>query len=410
MDRWTRSGSYRVVRIGLATRGTSGRDDDAASHESVYARTTANSAHRVVYRGLIRSRRISHAGASGDPSLVLLRFNDHVRRPTLTHYARPLRYRTFRLDDITGAYNEFGSIVAFQPVGRWAADASAQDVYEDDALFDTLYPEAVRSVRGALGVSERDIRFSFRLSVGSEVGADWDWARITDDDTEAALLVEAVLIFLLCSRTEQLLAGLPETRRSERRQKLLVEYAEGLFGLERPEQFLVNQAEIEKMDTLYRAWDLSTHVRVAKERVGQSITNISFFAEHKEKAQANLMNLLLGAIAVLSAAEVVPDVLETATGTPAPVVTRALVIAAVMLVAWAVGRYVLAPVAERTYHAWVDRQASRKLSQRPTVDATAKAEAPRAAPAVRPRPRSGEGTANRHGPAPEQDGKSEEQP
>ena len=207
--------------------------------------------------------------------------------------------------------------------------------------------------------------FSFRLEVEDAFRVSgWSQACLTVDvETETALLSEAVLVFLLCSRTEQLLASLPGSRQSLRRQQLLVEYAEGLFSLERPEQFLINRHEIELMRTLYKEWDLGTHVRVAKDRVGQSIANVSFFAEQKEKSQANLMNLLLGAIAVLSAAEVVPGVLDAVVGRAVPGVVEGLVGAAIVLVMWGIVRYVALPTFERLRSSRTDQRELKRVNQ-----------------------------------------------
>lgn len=278
---------------------------------------------------------------SFDLGHVLPDFEDFERRESRTTYFPIFRYRRMALRDSLVWYNQLGMAVMLQTLDQVQNRSGAREQYNTDT-FDHRYAEALYELGGALGLAIKTSEFSFLLEVGpSNMEIDWEFVALPANPLNHVVFLEAVFIFQLCKSLEQRTATLPKHRRNIVTERTVLDYAENLFHLQIPDNFLISGDEIRLMGSFYEAWNLGDYVRTLRERFGQSISNYTFYWDHIDKHRQNLMSLFLAAIALLSLAQVTNTLASLIPGIASESLNVWLVSLAAVIMLWAGGRYVL---------------------------------------------------------------------
>lgn len=308
----------------------------------------------------------------------LLFDEDDGSRPTRAgreRLSRVFRHRSRQLEDLYLSYSDLGTAVVLQPVPEAGSEDAARRHYHDEALFDDLYGRMLTTVREGLGQEIEDAEFSFFLALRDEadVEVEWDYVRLDASDVEAfRLFLDAVYIYQLCRSVDGLLRSLEgEYQRDLPRIRLLSEYTGSLFVVTRPAQYLVSGTRIEAMQRYYETWRLGSYIEVLQERFDHAVSGIAFYRGEAERRREVLMNVLLAVIAVLSFREGIEVFRALGLHFSPAWADLALLVVAGLMLAWAVGVYVVGDLVRKLAFRRKNQKLSNVLERLPTPGAEA---------------------------------------
>lgn len=232
-----------------------------------------------------------------------LRIREPVTREALVEYPRPLRRRELHLEvgGLRVWVTELGAIIAIQHVSEGPAREELWNTYTEDDAFERHYAYAVNAVAKAVRCMSEDFDFSFALLVGSDdAWVDWSGLEIPADHSSFEVLLDAVSIHQAAEKLSSLMREIPRARRDPAVQRDLIEYGESVFGLARPNEFLISKDEISLMERFYDSWRISDRILSLERRFGFAVNSYSFAWDYREKRGQALGSFLLGGIALAS--------------------------------------------------------------------------------------------------------------
>lgn len=230
----------------------------------------------------------------------------NITRESVIHYRNVFKYFYRAHKNYEIWINKYGAVVVFQDVSEYCiGKVNAEDLYRNGNQFKPIYRTFVEDTRDYLKAPVGDSDYTFFVTVGAPVDK-FEWGRIelAGSTNRRMILVEALFVFQLCSQAETLLNQLDLRRHDEVFHLLVVNYTEDLFNTEEPSGFLVADKEIKLMRELYEVWNITTRIRLIRERFNQSVQNYSFMWQYRDRKQETLMNLFLAGIAALSLLQV----------------------------------------------------------------------------------------------------------
>jgi hypothetical protein len=278
-----------------------------------------------------------------------------------------LQYQRLPGDGLPAWVNGFNAVVVFQRLTDVDDRAAAFEMFMSTDRFDALYPDAVERVDGLTPAAVTDLDFSFLCSFEVEAEPRVEWSQVVLPafrPRHFVVLLEALFVFQLCKRTELAINALPARRAAGEPADMLAAYTESLFNLERPGEYNVSETDAAEMRLYYKAWGIGEYIERLRERFNQATANYAFVWEQAQSERTQLVNILLGTLALLALLQADRTLAELL-GVKRLLLDWIIVALALLAVTWAIWRYTIVPALRRRRQRRQAEDALRRLHLRP---------------------------------------------
>ena len=220
-------------------------------------------------------------------------------RDTIVDPPAALRYRYFSEDDTSSVVlSALGGLLVVQEVGTAVTRDEALSFYNDAAIFDSWYAQAIELAAGIIENHIEDFSFSFVWhAADGPTEVEWYYVRLPRG--ERPLVLEATLIWCLADVVDAAIRELPIARAAGEVDQIFVSQALDLFAIGEPRQVWTSQHEIELIERFYDAWKLGDRIAESRGRFDQAATAFSFFWEAGERRRDMTLTVAVSVIAVV---------------------------------------------------------------------------------------------------------------